>query len=86
MKEKLINEARASKSLGISYLTLRLYRQAGKIKPLPVSGTAVIYSASALSAFRKEYLPKIKSNRRKIGWGITRQCRTVKHSETQGGK
>lgn len=70
------SESAAAKSLGISIMTLRNYRQQGRISAVTGCGL-VRYSAAAIGTFRKQWLPIIKKNGNTIGWGRTRFAKTV---------
>jgi hypothetical protein len=72
---QVISERRAAAMLGLSSITLRRARLAGRINALVAPGL-VRYSATELDRFREEHLPEIERQRDKLGWGRTRfaQC------------
>jgi hypothetical protein len=65
------SERQAAKILGISPQTLKAYRLSGKIYPESTHGV-IIYTQQSLEQFRLVYLPIIEANRKKCGWGTTR--------------
>ena len=74
---KLYSEAEASKYLGIYKLTLRSYRQAGKIIP-SMAGKIHIYTQDDLDVFARTYLANIKAHaaRVKFKGGCSPVCKS----------
>lgn len=66
-----VSESRAARLLGISVMTLRSYREKGRIEAL-VGGGAVLYAPDEIEEFREKWIPVIQRNGRRAGWGRTR--------------
>lgn len=71
--DTLISQREAARWLGITVVTLKRYRKLSKIQADFIQGV-VSFKLSTLKKFKMDWIPTIRQNSMKTGFGTTRQA------------